>query len=103
MRSKNFVETQTIVRALEFSLAKGAFASDSRQKKTAQALLREMQSNHSVSGRHQQLAALLKKGATVEQMMKATDSSRRTVFRYLNDFEDAGMNIELDDGKYSAK
>jgi DNA-binding NarL/FixJ family response regulator len=96
------VESQTIVKALEFSLAKGAFANNARQKKAAQTLLREMQSNHSMSGRHQQLAALLKKGATIEQMMKATNSSRRTVFRYLNHFEEAGMNIELDDGKYTS-
>ena len=46
-------------------------------KKAAQALLKSMQSNRSVSGRHQQLVDMLKKGATVEQMMKSATSSRR--------------------------
>lgn len=103
MEQTSFLQTQTIVRALEYALSKGGFGNNARHKKTAQALLKSMQSNRSVSGRHQQLVDMLKKGATVEQMMKSATSSRRTVFRYLNHFEEAGMNIELGDGKYRLK
>lgn len=103
MQSTSFIQTQTILRALEFSLAKGAFGSNPKQKKAAAALLQQMKSNRSVSGRHQQLMALLTKGATIDQMIKSTGASRRTIFRYLNHFEDAGVNIALVDGKYKVK
>lgn len=100
MQKTNFSQTQTILKALEFALAKGGFAGNSRQKRTALALIKSMRSNESLSGRHQQLVNLLRKGASIEEMIKATGSSRRTVFRYLNQFEDAGVNLELASGKY---
>jgi len=103
VQSTNYVQTETIVRALEFALSKGGFGANGKQKKTAQTLIKNMKSNDSVSGRHQQLAAMLKKGATIEQMMKAANASRRTVFRYLNHFEESGVNIEIDGGKYHMK
>ena len=103
MQSTSFLQTQTILRALEFAAAKGAFAENSKQKKTALALIQQMKSNRSVSGRHQQLMALLSKGASIDQMMKSTVTSRRTVFRYLNHFEEAGVELQLTDGKYKLK
>ena len=103
MRNTSFLETQTILRALEFALAKGGFGANAKQKKAAGALIKSMKSTRSVSGRHQQLIAMLKKGATLAQMMKATGSSRRTIFRYLNHFEDAGLDIVLANGKYKLK
>lgn len=103
MENTSFLQTQTILRALEFSLGKGGFGSNTRQKKTAQALIKELTSNKSVSGRHQQLLTILKKGASVDQMMRATGASRRTVFRYLNHLEEAGVDIQISDGKYRLK
>ncbi|MEK6674613.1 MAG: hypothetical protein AABZ47_03040 [Planctomycetota bacterium] len=103
MQNTSFVETQTILRALEFALTKGGFGSNAKQKKTASSLVVQMKSNKSVSGRHHQLVTLLTKGATIEQMMKSTDSSRRTVFRYLNHFEESGVELKLEDGKYLLK
>ncbi len=103
MQNASYLQSQTVVRALEFALARGGFGTNGKQKKTAQSLIRNMRSNQSLSGRHEQLATLLRKGATVNQMMKATDASRRTIFRYLNHFEEAGMAIVLDDGKYTLK
>ena len=100
MQQTSFSQTQTILKALEFALAKNGFVGNGKQKKTAQALIRSMKSNESLSGRHQQLVGMLKKGATIDDMIKATGSSRRTVFRYLNHFEDAGVNITLVGGKY---
>ncbi len=100
MQNSSFLQSQTIVRALEFSLAKGGFGGNARQKKTAAALIKNMKSNRSLSGRHQQLVALLKRGADIEQMMKAVSASRRTIFRYLNHFEEAGFEIVIQDGKY---
>ena len=99
----SFLETQTILAALEFALANGGFGSSGSQKKTAQRLVKSMKSTESVSGRHQQILQMLRKGATIGQMIKATEASRRTIFRYLNHFEEAGMDIELVDGNYRLK
>jgi DeoR/GlpR family transcriptional regulator of sugar metabolism len=99
VQQTKFVETETILKALEFASTKGGF-SDPRQKKVAASLIKTMKSTRSVSGRHQQLRSFLKKGATVSEMMRATSSSRRTVFRYLNHFEEAGMTVTLQGGKY---
>ncbi len=99
MQQTKFVETETILKALEFTSAKGGFT-DTQQKKAAAALIKTMKSTQSVSGRHQQLRSFLKKGATVAEMMRATSSSRRTVFRYLNHFEEAGMTVSLQGGRY---
>lgn len=101
MQHSSYLHSQTVLRALEFALARGGFGGNARQKRTAQTLVKEMKSNQSLSGRHDQLASLLERGATVDQMMKATNASRRTIFRYLNHFEEAGMGIVLDDGKYT--
>jgi Fic family protein len=100
LQSTSFLQTQTILRALEFGISKGAFGSSAQQKKAAAALIGQMKSNKSVSGRHQQLLTILKKGATIAQMIKATSSSRRTIFRYLNHLEEAGVNLELENGRY---
>lgn len=100
MLNSSYLETQTILRGLEFALAKGAFADNQGQKRTAAALIKEMKGNKSLGGRHQLLTALLKKGTTIDEMVKATGSSRRTIFRYLNQFEEAGLDIKLEDGKY---
>jgi Fic family protein len=100
VRSTSFLQTQAILKALEFASAKGGFGSNAQLKKTAQSLLKTMRSNQSVSGRHQQLTNMLKKGATIEEMIKSTGASRRTIFRYLNHFEEAGINLDLSGGKY---
>ena len=103
MQNSSYLQTQTILRGLEFALAKGAFADNQGQKRTAAALIKEMKGNKSVGGRHQLLTSILKKGATVEEMVKATGSSRRTIFRYLNHFEEADVNLQLEGGKYRLK
>ena len=103
VQSISYLQTETLLRALEFATSKGGFGTNARQKKTALALIKSMKSNESVSGRHQQLSAMLKKGATIGEMIKATGASRRTIFRYLNHFEDAGLDIAIADGKYKLK
>jgi Fic family protein len=103
VQNTSFSETQTILKALQFALAKGGFGNNAQQKKAAASLIKEMSGNKSVSGRHQQLMNLLKKGSTIEQMIKSTGTSRRTIFRYLNHFEEAGVDIKIEDGKYKLK
>ena len=103
MRTTSYEETQTIVAALEFAMKKGGFGQDSSRKKIAARMLKEMKSASTVSGRQQQIVQALKRGATIPQMMKAIGSSRRTVFRYLNHFEEAGLEIELTGSKYRTK
>jgi hypothetical protein len=103
VQNTSFAETQTILRALEFAMARGGFGGNVKQKKMAAVLIRRMQSNKSVSGRHLQLMSVLKRGATIDQMIKVTGSSRRTIFRYLNHLEEAGFDIIITDGKYKFK
>ena len=103
MQNTSFLQTQTILRALEFTLSKKGFGGSAPQKKAAETLIKRMKSNKTVSGRHQQLRKILKGGATINQMIKATGSSRRTIFRYLNQFEEAGIDIIITDGKYRLK
>ena len=100
VQSTSFSETQTVLAALEFALKKGGFGAHANQKKTAQKLIKDMKSTKSVSGRHAQIMQMLKKGSSIDQLIKATGSSRRTIFRYLNHFEEAGVDIELIDGRY---
>ncbi len=103
MQHAKFLETETILRALEFTSAKGGFGKNAKLKATAATLIKGMKSKESFSGRQQQLRTLLRKGATIGDMIKAISCSRRTVFRYLNDFEDAGLEIALEDAKYKLK
>ncbi len=103
VQNTSFLQSQTILHALEFALSKGAFGNNANRKKAAQSLIQQLKSNRSVGGRQQQLLALLKRGATIEQMMKATTASRRTIFRYLNYFEEAGMDLVLTDSVYKLK
>lgn len=103
MRTTSFLANQTILRALDFTLAKGGFSHNANLKTAASDLIKELKSTKSVSGRHQQIMGMLRKGATLKQMMKATGSSRRTIFRYLNHVEDAGTEMVLSDGKYKIK
>ncbi len=103
MQNTSFLQTQTILSALEFALAKGGFGRNAKYKKTALQIVKTMKSTSSVSGRHQQVESMLQEGASVEQMVKATGSSRRTIFRYLNHFEDAGVDLRLANGKYTIK
>lgn len=103
MEKNGYMETQTILRGLEFALAKGGFSDNPGQKRAAAAIIKGLKGNKSVGGRHQLLNGLLKKGASVEEMIKATGSSRRTIFRYLNHFEEAGIDIQLDHGRYKLK
>ena len=103
VQNTSFLQTQTILRALEFTLTKKGFGKSAPQKKAAESLIKKMKSNKTVSGRHQQRRSILKRGATINQMIKATGSSRRTIFRYLNQFEEAGIDIIITNGKYSLK
>ena len=103
MRNTSFLQTQTILKALEFTLAKGGYAGKAKLKKAAMVLVKEMKSTKSIAGRHRQLTGMLKKGTTIDQMIKSTGASRRTIFRYLNHFEDAGFDVIIEDGKYKLK
>lgn len=100
MQKTSYAQTQAILRALEFAAARGGFTSPD-QKKTALALIKSMRSTKSVSGRHQQLTSMLKKGATIDEMKKATGASRRTIFRYLNHLKEAGLNVSPRGGTYT--
>ncbi len=67
MRNTSFLQTQTILRSLEFTLGKGGFK-NAAQKKAASSLIKSMNGRESVSGRHQQLHSLLERGATLQEL-----------------------------------
>ncbi len=66
----------------------------------AEKLCRDLEGERSTFGRQLKMIAMMEKGATVEDLRRKLRSSRRTVFRYLNNLESAGLNITLVDGKY---
>lgn len=103
MRGASYLEMQTIVAALEFALSRGEFDAKARQKRAAQQLIKRLRSNRTISGRQEQIMALLKNGASIPQMVQASGTSRRTIFRYLNHYEEAGFDLEIANGKYQIR
>ena len=63
-------------------------------------LCQELAGERSIYGRQLSMIRLMEKGATIEALGKKLRCSRRTVFRYLNHLEDAGVSIKLENGKY---
>ena len=98
--SSDFVETLAIHSALRFALAKRAFT-EPEIKSAAERLVRELEGEDSVYGRQMRMCKLMKRGVTVEELGEKLNASRRTIFRYFNYLEQAGINIRLEDGKYS--
>ena len=67
MRTTSFIANQTILKALDYTLAKGGFGANAKLKKSAVELVKELKSTRSVSGRHQQIMTMLKKGTTLKR------------------------------------
>ena len=63
-------------------------------------LCKELEGEKSIYGRQLRMISLMEKGASIAGLVRKLRCSRRTVFRYLNYFEDAGVSVTLEDGKY---
>ena len=69
-------------------------------RKAAEVLCTDLQGEKSIYGRQLKMIALMEGGATIGGLGRKLKCSRRTVFRYLNHLEDAGVSINLEGGKY---
>ncbi len=96
----DFSETFAIHVALKSALKSKSYDKNASVKKAAEGLLKELQSERSIYGRQLKMIALMEKGSTIADLGRKLGASRRTVFRYLNHLEDAGIALELDGGKY---
>ena len=82
----DFTETFAVHMAIKSAL---------KVRKAAEKLCQELEGEHSIYGRQLKMIRLMEKGASLPELGRKLHCSRRTVFRYLNHLEDAGISIEL--------
>ncbi|MGB0715177.1 MAG: HTH domain-containing protein [Phycisphaerae bacterium] len=98
--SSDFTETLAIHAALKSAIKGKKFDTNPQLKKAAQKLCKELDGEDSIYGRQLKMLQLMQGGATVADLGKKLKTSRRTLFRYLNYLEEAGIDIELRDNRY---
>lgn len=98
--NSDILKTRAIQAALQFAIEKRLFSKNPELKKAAESWLKEADNDRSVFGRQMRMIQVLRKGATLEDMVRKLKSSRRTVFRYLNELERAGYTVKLEDSVY---
>jgi hypothetical protein len=96
----DFTATFTVHAALRLAKKHKLFAKDARLKKTVEKLLGDLESDRTIFGRQLKMLTMMKSGATVDDMRRKLRCSRRTVFRYLNHLEAAGVGITLEGQAY---
>jgi DNA-binding NarL/FixJ family response regulator len=96
----DFTETMAIHVALKAALKGRQYQKQDAVQKSAERLCKELQSERSIYGRQLKMINLMEKGATLAEIGRKLRCSRRTVFRYLNHLEDAGISIKLHGSKY---
>ena len=97
----DFAETFAVHAALKHALARKLYAGDPSTQKSAAALVKALESDRSIYGRQLKMIGLMTKGASIQQMVKSLRCSRRTIFRYLNHLEAAGVSVTLEGGRYT--
>lgn len=95
-----FTETFAIHVALKGALRSKLYQNNPAVRRSAQKLSAELDSERSIFGRQLKMIKLMEKGASLLEMGRKLRCSRRTVFRYLNHLEDAGLSINLDGNRY---
>lgn len=101
LKRSDFKETYAVHAALRNSLNTKLFAKDPAAKKSVERLVKYLESDKSIYGRQCKMIGLMIKGATIAQLRKGLRCSRRTVFRYLVDLEDADIEIRLEGSAYT--
>ena len=96
----SILQTLAIHVALKNALKGREYSKIPAVQKSAEKLCQELQSERSIYGRQLSMVKLMEKGASIEALGRKLSCSRRTVFRYLNHLEDAGVPIKLEDGRY---
>lgn len=97
----DFAETFAIHVGLKTALKSRQYEQTPSVKRAAEQLLKSLQSDKTIYGKQLQMLSLMEKGATIAELGRKLRCSRRTAFRYLNHLEDAGIDITLEDGKYT--
>lgn len=97
----DFTETLAVHMALRSALKSRQFEKNAAVRKAATALCQDLEGESSIYGRQLKMLNLMGRGATLVDLGRKLHCSRRTVFRYLNHLEDAGVPIELDGTKYT--
>jgi Helix-turn-helix domain of resolvase len=101
LQRADFKETYAVHAALRSGLKGKLFSKDLAAQKAAKRLLGYLESDKSIYGRQCKMIKLMQKGATIAQLRKGLKCSRRTVFRYFHDLDDAGIEVALDGTVYS--
>lgn len=99
--SSDFTEMLAIHAALKAALKSRQFENNAPLKAAANKLCKSLESDKSVYGKQVKMLKQMEGGATVADLGRKLKISRRTVFRYLNYFEEAGIDITLDGSKYT--
>ncbi len=100
LRKADFKETYAVHSALRAGLKSKLFSSDAGAKKAAEKMLKHLESEKSIYGRQCRMIRMMEKGASISQLRKGLSSSRRTIFRYFLDLEEAGIDIKLEGLSY---
>jgi len=98
--SSDFTETLAVHAALKAALKSRLLDKNPAMKKAALRLSAELESDSSIFGRQLKMLNLMEKGTTVAELGRRLRTSRRTLFRYLNYLENAGIQITLENNKY---
>jgi len=96
----DFTETFAIHVALKTAMKSKTYEKNAAVKKAAEKLCRDLAGERSIYGRQLKMINLMERGATLADIGRKLRCSRRTVFRYLNHLEDAGIAIKLQGTKY---
>jgi biotin operon repressor len=95
-----FRETFAVHAALRHAIRSGLYKGDPEVLEAAQKLVKTLESERSLYGRQLRMIHAMESGITIEQMGKLLRCSRRTLFRYLNHLEAAGIDITLENRQY---
>jgi biotin operon repressor len=96
----DFTQTFAIHVALKQALRSKQYDKNAAVRSAADRLCSELQGERSIYGRQLKMITLMEKGVSLAELGRKLHCSRRTVFRYLNHLEDAGISIKLDRNKY---
>lgn len=96
----DFTETFAIHVAVKAALKSKQYQKNPAVQKAAERLCKELEGERSIYGRQLKMIELMERGATLGEIGRKLRCSRRTVFRYLNHLEEAGISIKLDNNKY---
>ena len=97
----DFTETFAVHASLRLALKQNLFSKDAKLKKSADHLVHELEGDRTIYGRQLKMLQLMQRGASVDSMGHKLRCSRRTIFRYLNHLEEAGVQVTLDGSKYT--